>query len=149
MWLQQTNARWRHSTEGNLTRSKQLLYSYHYFHCCLCRDGKEMTGHFLSYQCFASVCEAGFCCCVLPRSLSISVMPLSRHRVLFEQGGDPLLALGLPFTSRFSLSFLQDELLIGGLGLVLVVDGPGHVLPQPGGETVRDFMSETCRTRNR
>lgn len=76
-------------------------------------------------------------------------MPLSSHRVLFEQGGDPLLALGLPFASRFPLSFLQDELLVGRLGLVLVVDGPGHVLPQPDGETVRDVVSETYRTRKR
>lgn len=71
-----------------------------------------------------------------PHSLSISVMPLSSDRVLFEQGRDPLLALGLPFTSRFSLSFLQDELLIGRLGLVLVVDGPGHMLPKSDGEKV-------------
>lgn len=73
---------------------------------------------------------------MLPHSLSISVMPLSSDRVLFEQGRDPLLALGLPFTSRFSLSFLQDELLIGRLGLVLVVDGPGHMLPKSDGEKV-------------
>lgn len=56
-------------------------------------------------------------------------MPLSGDGVLLEQGGDPLLTFGLAFTGRFPLNFLQDELLIGGLGLVLVVDGPGHVLP--------------------
>ncbi len=66
-------------------------------------------------------------------SLCISVMPLSSDGVLLEQGGDPLLTLGLTFAGRLPLSFLQDELLVGGLGLVLVVDGPGHMLPQSDG----------------
>lgn len=70
---------------------------------------------------------------VLLHSLGISVMPLSSDRVLLEQGGDPLLTLGLPFAGRLPLSFLQDEFLVGGLGLVLVVDGPGHVVPQSDG----------------
>lgn len=73
---------------------------------------------------------------MLPHSLSISVMPLSGDCVLLKQGRDPLLTLGLPLTGRLSLSFLQDELLIGGLGLILVVDGPGHMLPQSDGDTV-------------
>lgn len=85
---------------------------------------------------------------MLPHSLSISVMPLSSHRVLFEQGRDPVLTLCLPFTSRFSLSFLQDELLIGRLGLVLVVDGPGHMLPESDGETVNDIINKMYQMMN-
>lgn len=57
-------------------------------------------------------------------------MPLSGDGVLVEQGRDPLLTFGFPFAGRLPLGFLQDELLIGGLDLVLVVDGPGHMLPQ-------------------
>lgn len=57
-------------------------------------------------------------------------MPLSSDRVLLEQCGEPLLTFGLPLAGHLPLSFLQDELLIGGLRLVLVVDGPGHMLPQ-------------------
>lgn len=68
----------------------------------------------------------------LSHSLGISVMPLSSDGVLLEQGGDPLLTLGLAFAGGLPLNFLQEELLVGGLSLVLVVDGPGHVLPQPG-----------------
>lgn len=75
-------------------------------------------------------------------SLSISVMPLPSDRVLLKQGRDPLLTFGLPLPRRLPLSFLQDELLIGGLGLVLVVDGPGHVLPQSDGDTVRIITSK-------
>lgn len=60
-------------------------------------------------------------------------MPLSGDGVLLEEGRDPLLTFGLPLAGRLPLSFLQDELLVGGLGLVLVVDGPGHVLPQSDG----------------
>lgn len=66
-------------------------------------------------------------------SLGISVMPLSSDGVLLEQRGDPLLTFGFPFTSRLPLSFLQDELLIGGFSLVLVVDGSRHVLPKSDG----------------
>lgn len=73
---------------------------------------------------------------LFPHSLSISVMPLSGDCVLLKQGRDPLLTLGLPLTRRLSLSFLQDELLVGGLGLILVVDGPSHVLPQSDGDAV-------------
>ncbi len=72
-------------------------------------------------------------------------MPLSCDGVLLKQSGDPLLTLGLPFSGRLPLSFLQEELLIGGLCLVLVVDGPGHVLPQSDGSTgnkVRSFMGQ-------
>lgn len=61
-------------------------------------------------------------------------MPLSGDGVLLKQGRDPLLAFGFPLAGRFPLSFLQDELLVGGLGLVLAVDGPGHVLPQSDGQ---------------
>ena len=68
-------------------------------------------------------------------SLSISVMPLSSDGVLLKQGGDPLLAFSFPLAGLLPLSFLQKELLVGGLGLVLVVDGPGHVLPQSEGQT--------------
>lgn len=57
-------------------------------------------------------------------------MPLSGDGVLLEQSGDPLLTFGFPFAGGLPLNFLQDELLIGGLGLVLVVDGSSHVLPQ-------------------
>lgn len=57
-------------------------------------------------------------------------MPLPGDWVLLKQGGDPLLTFGFPLTGRFPLNFLQDELFIGGFGLVLVVDGSGHVLPQ-------------------
>lgn len=74
-------------------------------------------------------------------SLSISVMPLSSDRVLLKQGGDPLFTLGFPLTGRLPLSFLEDELLIGGLRLVLVVDGAGHVLPQSEGHR-EDELSE-------
>lgn len=63
-------------------------------------------------------------------SLGISIMPLSSDRVLLEQRGDPLLTFGFPFAGRLPLSFLQDELLVGGLGLVLVVDSSRHVLPK-------------------
>lgn len=59
-------------------------------------------------------------------------MPLPGDRVLLKQGRVPLLALGFPFSGGLPLNFLQEELLIGGLGLVLVVDGPRHVLPQSG-----------------
>jgi len=59
-------------------------------------------------------------------------VPLSGDGVLLEQSGVPLLALGFPFSGGLPLDLLQDELLIGGLGLVLVVDGPRHVLPEPG-----------------
>lgn len=58
-------------------------------------------------------------------------MPLSGNRVLLEQGGDPLLTFGFALAGRLPLSFLQDELLVCGLRLVLVVDGSGHLLPQP------------------
>lgn len=71
-------------------------------------------------------------------------MPLSGDWVLLEQGWDPLLALGLPFAGRLPLSFLQDELLVGGLGLVLVVNGAGHVLPQSDG--VKGNKVKSCRT---
>lgn len=83
---------------------------------------------------------------MLPNSLSISVMPLSSHRVLLEQGRDPLLTLGLPLPSALPLSFLQEELLVGGLGLVLVVDGSGHMLPQSDGEMVNDDSSSKNST---
>lgn len=63
-------------------------------------------------------------------SLCVSVMPLSSDGVLLKQCRDPLLALGLPLAGRLPLHLLQDELLIGGFSLVLVVDGSGHVLPQ-------------------
>lgn len=59
-------------------------------------------------------------------------MPLSSDGVLLEEGGNPLLAFGFALAGRLPLSFLQDELLVGGLGLVLVVDGPRHLLPQSG-----------------
>lgn len=61
-------------------------------------------------------------------------MPLPSDRVLFKQGRDPVLALGLPLPGRLPLGLLQDELLVGGVRLVLVVDGPGHVLPQSEGQ---------------
>ena len=57
-------------------------------------------------------------------------MPLSGDGVLLEQGWVPLLAFGFPLAGRLPLNFLQHELLVGGLGLVLVVNGAGHVLPQ-------------------
>lgn len=110
--------------------------------------GKK-TLNIFSYKYFASIHKPGFCSCMLPHSLSISIMPLSSHRVLFEQGRDPVLTLCLPFTSRFSLSFLQDELLIGRLGLVLVVDGPGHMLPESDGETVNDIINKMYQMMNR
>lgn len=66
-------------------------------------------------------------------SLGIFVMPLSGDGVLLEQGRTPLLTFGFPLTRRLPLSFLQYELLIGGFGLVLVVDGSCHVLPQSAG----------------
>lgn len=76
-------------------------------------------------------------------------MPLSSDGVLLEQGGDPLLTLGLAFAGGLPLNFLQDELLVGGLGLVLVVDGPGHVLPQPelidSGESQKLYGSNTAQ----
>lgn len=58
-------------------------------------------------------------------------MPLSSDWVLLEESRDPRLTLGLALTCRFPLRFLQEELLVGGLCLVLVVDRPGHMLPQP------------------
>lgn len=67
-------------------------------------------------------------------SLGISVMPLSGDRVLLKQRREPLLAFGFPLPGRLPLGLLQDELLIGRLRLVLVVDGPGHVLPQSDGD---------------
>lgn len=73
-------------------------------------------------------------------------MPLSGDRVLLEQRGDPLLTFGLAFAGRLPLSFLQDELLIGGLGLVLVVDSSRHVLPQSDG--TREPKSETGTTKH-
>lgn len=69
-------------------------------------------------------------------------MPLPSDRVLLKQGRDPLLTFGLPLPRRLPLSFLQDKLLIGGLGLVLVVDGPGHMLPQTDGDTVKIITSK-------
>lgn len=69
-------------------------------------------------------------------------MPLPSDRVLLKQGRDPLLTFGLPLPRRLPLSFLQDELLIGGLGLVLVVDGPSHMLPQSDGDTVKIITSK-------
>lgn len=67
----------------------------------------------------------------IPRPcVGIFVMPLSGDGVLLEQGRTPLLTFGFPLTCRLPLSFLQYELLIGGFGLVLVVDGSCHVLPQ-------------------
>lgn len=66
-------------------------------------------------------------------SLGVSVVPLSSDGVLLEERRDPLLAFGFALAGRLPLSLLQDELLVGGLRLVLVVDGPGHVLPQPEG----------------
>lgn len=57
-------------------------------------------------------------------------MPLAGERVLLEQDGEPLLTFGLPFTCRLPLNLFQDELLVCGLGLVLVVDGPRHMLPE-------------------
>lgn len=61
-------------------------------------------------------------------------MPLPGDGVLLEQRREPLLTFGLALTGRLPLSFLQDELFIGGLRLVLVVDGAGHMLPQSDGE---------------
>lgn len=75
-------------------------------------------------------------------------MPLSSDRVLLKQGGDPLFTLGFPLTGRLPLSFLEDELLIGGLRLVLVVDGAGHVLPQSEGHR-EDELSEFSLHSNR
>lgn len=69
-------------------------------------------------------------------------MPLPSDQVLLKQGRDPLLTFGLSLPRRLPLSFLQDELLIGGLGLVLVVDGPGHMLPQSDGDTVKIITSK-------
>lgn len=63
-------------------------------------------------------------------SLCVSIMPLSSDRVLLKECRDPLLTLGLPLAGRLPLHLLQDEFLIGGFSLVLVVDGSGHVLPQ-------------------
>lgn len=63
--------------------------------------------------------------------LSVSVMPLSCGGVLLKQNGRPILALCLAFARGLPLSLLQDELLVGRLRLVLVVNGPRHVLPQP------------------
>lgn len=68
---------------------------------------------------------------IVRHSLGESVMPLSGDGVLLEQGGDPILTFGFALTGGLPLGLLQDELLVGGLRLVLVVDGPGHVLPQP------------------
>lgn len=73
-------------------------------------------------------------------------MPLSGDGVLLEQGGDPVLTLGLSFAGRLPLNLLQDELLVGGLGLVLVVDGPGHVLPQSAGTKRRLSLLSLFRT---
>ncbi len=67
--------------------------------------------------------------------LGVAVMPLSGGRVLLEQSGHPLLTLGLALACRLPLSLLQDELLIGRLCLVLVIDGPCHMLPQPKDDT--------------
>lgn len=74
-------------------------------------------------------------------SLGISVMPFSSDRVLLEQGGDPLLAFGFAFAGGLPLSFLQDELLVGGLCLVLVDDRSSHMLPQPGKDGKKISMS--------
>lgn len=76
-------------------------------------------------------------------SLGVSVVPLSGDGVLLEERRDPLLALGLALAGRLPLSLLQDELLVGGLRLVLVVDGSGHVLPQPEGGGGDDVDLET------
>lgn len=65
-------------------------------------------------------------------SLSIFVMPLSGDWVLLKQGRDPLLTLGLSFTGGLPLSLLQDEFLVGGFSLILVVDGSSDMLPQSG-----------------
>lgn len=129
MSLQHITARWRNITESNLTLLKAST-------CCTLitiftatyavMEKKHRTFFFISIFCKYSEARFMF---LYASSLGISVMPLSSDRVLFEQGRDPFLALGLPFTSRFSLSFFQDELVIGRLRLVLVVDGPGHMLP--------------------
>lgn len=64
-------------------------------------------------------------------SLGVSVMPLSSDGVLLKQRWDPVFAFGLALAGRLPLGFLQNVLLVGGLRLVLAVDGSGHVLPQP------------------
>lgn len=74
-------------------------------------------------------------------------MPLSSDGVLLEQGGDPLLAFGLPLSCRLPLNFLQHELLVGGLRLVFVVDGAGHVLPQS--DTRRERTGQMHLVMNR
>lgn len=70
-------------------------------------------------------------------------MPLSGDGVLLKQARDPLLTLGLAFTRRLPLSLLEEELLVGGLRLVLVVDGACHVLPQPA--TIRQWYKRVRR----
>lgn len=60
-------------------------------------------------------------------------MPLSGCGVLLEQRRRPLLTLSLALAGRFPLRLLQDELFIGGLRLVFVIDGAGHVLPESAG----------------
>lgn len=74
--------------------------------------------------------------------LCVAVMPLSGGRVLLEQSGHPLLTLGLALACRLPLSLLQDELLIGRLRLVLVIDGSCHMLPQSEDDT--ETLTKMC-----
>lgn len=74
--------------------------------------------------------------------LCVAVMPLSGGRVLLEQSGHPLLTLGLALACRFPLDLLQDELLIGRLRLVLVIDGSCHMLPQSEDDT--ETLTKMC-----
>lgn len=74
-------------------------------------------------------------------SLGISVMPFSSDGVLLKQGGEPLFTFGFALAGWLPLSFLQDELFIRGLRLVLVVDGPRHVLPESDRQVVSSVYS--------
>ena len=73
--------------------------------------------------------------------LYVSVGPLSADGVRVEQRGAPGLVPPLP--GLLPLRLLQDKLLLGGPVLVPVLDGAGHVLPQPGGD------AHKRRVRNR
>ncbi len=77
--------------------------------------------------------------------LGVAVMPLSGGWVLLEQSGHPLLTLELALACRLPLSLLQEELLIGRLCLVLVTDGPSHMLPQPKDDTQTLFLISSIK----
>ena len=73
--------------------------------------------------------------------LYVSVGPLSADGVRVEQRGAPGLVPPLP--GLLPLRLLQDKLLLGGPVLVPVLDGAGHVLPQPGGGRTQETCSES------